>query len=169
MKIHSVLKTATLAIFTLTSLMLTTQSCNTKKTASIPTISYQNYYNSDFYHAAQMAHFYPDSKTFADATPRLPLNELLASYNSLKDKSDFDLKDFIETNYDIPQPFQADFKSDRSKTVQEHIIALWDELTRTPDNIKAHSSLITLPENISSLVEDLEKSIIGIVFSPLKD
>ena len=75
--------------------MLTTQSCNTKKTASIPTISYQNYYNSDFYHAAQMAHFYPDSKTFADATPRLPLNELLASYNSLKDKSDFELIDFI--------------------------------------------------------------------------
>ena len=126
MKITAVLKTATLTIFTFTSLMLTTQSCNTKKTTSAPTVSYQDYYNSDFYHAVQMAHYYPDSKTFADATPRLPLNELLASYNFLKDKSDFDLKEFIETNFDIPQPFQADFKSDQSKTVQEHIVALWD-------------------------------------------
>ena len=67
MKINSVLKTATLTLFTLTSLMLTTQSCSSKKTASATIVSYQDYYNSDFYHAAQMAHFYPDSKTFADA------------------------------------------------------------------------------------------------------
>ena len=146
MKINSVLKTATLTLFTLTSLMLTTQSCSSKKTASARVVSYQDYYNSDFYHAVQLAHLYPDSKTFADATPRLPLNELLASYASLKDEPDFDLKNFIETNFDIPQPFQADFISDRSKTVQEHIVDLWDELTRSPDNIKAHSSLISLPE-----------------------
>lgn len=146
MKINSVLKTATLTLFTLTSLMLTTQSCSSKKTASATVVSYQDYYNSDFYHAVQLAHLYPDSKTFADATPRLPLNELLASYASLKDKPDFDLKNFIETNFDIPQPFQADFISDRSKTVQEHIVDLWDELTRSPDNIKAYSSLISLPE-----------------------
>ena len=145
MKINSVLKTATLTLFTLTSLMLTTQSCSSKKTASARVVSYQDYYNSDFYHAAQMAHLYPDSKTFADATPRLPLNELLASYETLKDEPDFDLKNFIETNFDIPQAFQADFISDRSKTVQEHIVDLWDELTRSPDNIKAHSSLIALP------------------------
>ena len=145
MKINSVLKTATLTLFTLTSLMLTTQSCSSKKTASARVVSYQDYYNSDFYHAAQMAHLYPDSKTFADATPRLPLNELLASYETLKDEPNFDLKNFIETNFDIPQAFQADFISDRSKTVQEHIVDLWDELTRLPDNIKAHSSLIALP------------------------
>ena len=145
MKNNSVLKTATLTLFTLTSLMLTTQSCSSKKTASARVVSYQDYYNSDFYHEAQMAHLYPDSKTFADATPRLPLNELLASYETLKDEPDFDLKNFIETNFDIPQAFQADFISDRSKTVQEHIVDLWDELTRSPDNIKAHSSLIALP------------------------
>ena len=145
MKINSVLKTATLTFFTLTSLMLTTQSCSPKKTASARVVSYQDYYNSDFYHVAQMAHLYPDSKTFADATPRLPLNELLASHETLKDEPDFDLKNFIETNFDIPQAFQADFISDRSKTVQEHIVDLWDELTRSPDNIKAHSSLIALP------------------------
>lgn len=145
MKINSVLKTATLTLFTLTSLMLTTQSCSPKKTVSARVVSYQDYYNSDFYHAVQLAHLYPDSKTFADATPRLPLDELLASYASLKDEPDFDLKNFIETNFDIPQAFQADFISDRSKTVQEHIVDLWDELTRSPDNIKAHSSLIALP------------------------
>ena len=146
MKINSVLKTATLTLFTLTSLILTTQSCSSKKTASAMVVSYQDYYNSDFYHEVQLAHLYPDSKTFADATPRLPLNELLASYANLKDKPDFDLKNFIEKNFDIPHPFQADFISDRSKTVQEHIVDLWDELTRSPDNIKAHSSLISLPE-----------------------
>ena len=146
MEINSVLKTATLTLFTLTSLILTTQSCSSKKTTSTTVVSYQDYYNSDFYHEVQLAHLYPDSKTFADATPRLPLNELLASYANLKDKPDFDLKNFIETNFDIPQPFQADFISDRSKTVQEHIVDLWDELTRSPDNIKAYTSLISLPE-----------------------
>lgn len=145
MKINSVLKAASLTLFTSISLMITTQSCSTKKATSSTVVSYQDYYNSAFYQAAQLAHFYPDSKTFADATPRMPLNELLATYASQKDKSDFDLKDFIETNFDIPQPFQADFISDRSKTVQEHIVDLWDELTRSPDNIKAHSSLISLP------------------------
>ena len=147
MKIITLLKKSTLTLFILTSVVLTMQSCGTKKSANTSTVSYQDYYKSDFYHAVQVAHLYPDSKTFSDATPHLPLNKLLATYAIEKDKADFDLKVFIEENFDIPLPFQADFKSDRSKTVQEHIVALWDKLTRSPDNIKANSSLIPLPED----------------------
>ena len=55
---------------------------------------------------------------------------------------------FLIFNYfEIPQPFQADFVRDRTKTVQEHILALWDKLTRSPDHIKANSSLIALPDD----------------------
>lgn len=140
-----VLKKSTLTLFTFTFLMLVMQSCTTKKSGNSPLVNYQDYYNSDFYHAAQMAHLYPDSKTFADATPHIPLNELLATYDNEKDKADFNLKTFIESNFDIPQPFQGDFVSDRSKTVEEHVVALWDKLTRSPDNKKTNSSLIPLP------------------------
>ena len=146
MKTTMLLKSPTLIFFTLFSMILTLLSCGTKST-NLPPVSYQDYYKSDFYHTAQMAHFYPDSKTFSDATPHLPLNQLLATYAIEKNKEDFDLETFIEDNFEIPQPFQADFVSDRSKTVQEHIVALWDQLTRSPDNIKANSSLIPLPED----------------------
>ena len=147
MKINTVLKKSTLTLFTLSTLILSTQSCSTKKETNATAVNYQDYYKSEFYHAAQMAHFYPDSKTFADATPHLPLKELLAKYENEKATPDFNLKAFIEANFEIPQPFQADFVSDRSKTVQEHILALWDKLTRSPDHIKANSSLIALPDD----------------------
>jgi hypothetical protein len=40
--------------------MLTTQSYSTKKKVSSPAVIYQDYYNSDFYHAAQLTHFFPE-------------------------------------------------------------------------------------------------------------
>ena len=116
MKINTVLKKSTLTLFTLSTLILSTQSCSTKKETNATAVNYQDYYKSEFYHAAQMAHFYPDSKTFADATPHLPLKELLVKYENEKATPDFDLKAFIEANFEIPQPFQANFVSDRSKT-----------------------------------------------------
>ncbi len=147
MKTHFVFKKEFYPLIALTSFLFMFSSCSPRKGDKTASVSYQEYYNSAFYHAVQMAHFYPDSKTFSDATPHLPLEALLALYEEEKTQSHFDLKSFVEANFTIPQPFQAAFVSDRSKTVQAHIVALWDELTRSPDNIKANSSLIPLPED----------------------
>ncbi|MGB1448585.1 MAG: trehalase family glycosidase [Flavobacteriaceae bacterium] len=139
-------KASSCLILTILLVVLTFESCTTASTQKVKAVRYADYYASDFYHDVQMAHFFPDSKTFADATPHLPLDELLSRYAVEKEQEGFSLKVFVETNFELPKPFQADFVSDRSRTVQEHIVFLWDKLTRSPDSNKENSSLIPLPK-----------------------
>lgn len=133
-------------ILTMSSVYFLIYSCNLNGNKNQVENNYSDYYKSAFYHEVQMAHFYPDSKTFADGTSLLPLNQLLELYEIEKGKKGFDLKTFVSRNFEIPHPFEADFVSDRTKSIFTHIVDLWDQLTRSPDHIKANSSLIPLPE-----------------------
>lgn len=98
----------------------------------------------ELFEKTQMAHFYPDSKTFADARPTLSTNALLAAYEEAKTADDFDLKAFIENNFEIPTGIASDFQSDTSRSVEEHINVLWEVLTRQPDG-NTNGTLIPLP------------------------
>jgi len=55
------------------------------------------------------------------------------------------LRDFVSENFDLPRPVGADFRTDTSQTMEQHIRALWPVLTRPPDTPDVHSSLIPLP------------------------
>lgn len=90
------------------------------------------------FEAVQTNNVFPDGKTFVDCYPKMPLEDIARLYTE-----GVDLKAFVQQYFDTPKDISADFKSDMSKSADEHIHALWDVLTRQPVHEK--SSLIPLP------------------------
>ncbi|HEX2781129.1 MAG TPA: alpha,alpha-trehalase TreF [Gemmatimonadaceae bacterium] len=97
------------------------------------------------FHDVQMAAVFPDSKTFVDARPLADPGEIAARYAKEKGTARFDLKQFVERNFQVPGAYGAGVLSDTSKSMEDHIVALWAVLTRRPDTSDARSSLIPLP------------------------
>jgi len=92
-----------------------------------------------------MAGLFPDSKTFVDARPRLAPAEIVLRYATAKGAPGFSLRAFVDQNFELPRPVGGDFHSDTSRTMEEHIRALWPVLTRARDTADANASLIPLP------------------------
>jgi alpha,alpha-trehalase len=95
--------------------------------------------------AVQLAGLFEDSKTFVDARPHVAASTILKLYNDDHNASTFNLKAFIEQNFDIPRPIGRDFQTDTTETMEEHIRSLWPVLIRAADTVDARSSLIPLP------------------------
>ena len=55
------------------------------------------------------------------------------------------MRAFVERHFEIPRAYGEGFRSDTSRSMEEHIRALWPLLTRASDTVHAHSSLIPLP------------------------
>jgi alpha,alpha-trehalase len=91
-----------------------------------------------------MSGIFSDSKTFVDAIPRRRPMDILASYDSVRGAG-VNLRAFVEQNFELPRPFGGDFHSDTTRTMEEHIRALWPVLTRARDTTHAYWSLIPLP------------------------
>lgn len=107
-----------------------------------------NIYGEIMFKEIQLSNVFADSKTFVDSTPKLPMAEIANLYHAQKAQPDFDLKKFVDTNFELPQSVAADFKSDTSQSIEQHINQLWDVLTRKPDaaaDKSAGSTLIPLP------------------------
>jgi alpha,alpha-trehalase len=96
------------------------------------------------YHDVQMAELFEDSKTFADARPRLPPVEIALRY-SQRSGTGFELRSFVNNHFELPAPFVVSFKADTTRSMEAHIRALWPVLTRPPDRPVDWSSLIPLP------------------------
>ncbi len=86
---------------------------------------------------------FSDQKFFTDCVPKFSVNEILKSYSSEKRRTGFDLKNFCSKNFNYPIDESTGFVSDRSKTVEEHIQALWEILTKQP--LATGGTLIKLP------------------------
>ena len=99
----------------------------------------------ELFHDAQMAAVYPDSKTFVDARPMSAPAAIAARYAAAKGVAGFDLKAFVMQNFEAPKAAGADFTTDTTRTMEEHIRELWPVLTRHADAPDPHSSLIPLP------------------------
>ena len=97
------------------------------------------------FHDVQVAGVLGDSKTFVDAIPQAPPEEILRRYAAERTTADFSLRAFVERNFELPQPAGGDVRSDTSRTLEEHITALWPALTRSADRADPRSSLIPLP------------------------
>src|SRR5947207_9438486 len=128
----------------LLSLALT--SCRTPATQSTPAASYEpSRALGQLFHDVQMAALFPDSKTFVDARPRAAPPDIVARYTTAKASAGFDLRAFVDQNFELPKPVGGDFHSDTTRSMEEHIRALWPVLTRARDTVDARSSLIPLP------------------------
>lgn len=84
-----------------------------------------------------------DGKTFPDCVAKKSPDEIQHLYEASKTQPGFDLKKFLLANFELPKAYSTDYKSDASHSATDHIRALWDVLTRTPD--KESGSLIPLP------------------------
>jgi alpha,alpha-trehalase len=97
------------------------------------------------FHDVQMAAVFPDSKTFVDARPLSDPAEIVSRYNAAKNSAGFDLKAFVAQNFEAPKLAGAEFTTDTTRTMEEHIRELWPVLTRHADAPDPRSSLIPLP------------------------
>jgi alpha,alpha-trehalase len=106
-----------------------------------------NFYTSSLFHDVQLKSIFPDSKTFVDCTPKRDLNEIMEEYETVKDKADFDLVQFVNANFDLPVRPKSTFTTDTTLGMEEHITKLWPVLTRKADDVDPRSSLLPLPND----------------------
>ncbi len=97
------------------------------------------------FHDVQMAAVFPDSKTFVDARPLAAPAVIVARYAAARDSAGFDLASFVSRNFEAPKLAGAEFTTDTTRTMEEHIRDLWPVLTRHADTPDPRSSLIPLP------------------------
>jgi alpha,alpha-trehalase len=98
-----------------------------------------------FFHDVQLSDLFPDSKTFVDARPLEAPADIAARYAAERGEPGFSLGAFVARHFEMTRPAGAGFQADTSRTMEQHVHALWPALTRTPDSSDARSSLIPLP------------------------
>ncbi|MBC3788342.1 alpha,alpha-trehalase TreF [Spirosoma utsteinense] len=81
----------------------------------------------------QLKAIFPDSKTFADCTPKLAPARILAAYEKARVRRDFDLKAFVAENFALPVTPASGYTSKASQSARQHLIDLWPVLTRPAD------------------------------------
>ena len=91
----------------------------------------------------QLKNILGDGKTFPDCVPKRSLTDIKVDYLKNRSSADFDLKNFVKENFSLPKAYTTDYKSDSNKSAEQHIHALWEVLTRKPDEVGG--SLVPLP------------------------
>src|SRR5215204_1677834 len=91
----------------------------------------------------QLTHTLGDNKTFVDCIPKYEPSVILKKYSQQKTKTGFDLKSFVEENFQIPSP--PDVKVTSGLSLKDHLEELWNVLTRHKDSVKKWNSLLPLP------------------------
>ncbi|PWS28857.1 trehalase [Pedobacter yonginense] len=95
----------------------------------------------------QMARIYPDSKSFADAIPKMQPTAIMLDYNAQKKLKDFNLNAFVNQHFSLPENHNAVYQSDISAGIEKHLDTLWTVLKRNPDTLSAFkTSLLPLPK-----------------------
>nr|WP_246641849.1 alpha,alpha-trehalase TreF [Paraburkholderia edwinii] len=98
------------------------------------------------YRDVELAHLFPDSKTFADMIPNDTPSHLVAEYTQQKSQAGFDLKRFVDAHFTLPARETKRYVSDPNQSVTAHIDTLWNVLKRDPDqSASPWSSLLPLP------------------------
>jgi alpha,alpha-trehalase len=121
------------------ALMLFLFSCTENEHRSV------DFYSSSLFKNVQLNAIFPDSKTFVDCTPKRNIDDIVADYEKVKDKADFDLHEFVNLNFDLPVRPKSTFATDTTLAMEEHLTRLWPVLTRKADDKNPNSSLIPLP------------------------
>jgi alpha,alpha-trehalase len=100
----------------------------------------------DLFAAVQTAKVFPDSKTFADASPKSKPSEILARFRAAKPATREALSEFVAENFVLPAPVSGPASPPEKVSIDRHIDLLWDQLTRSTSTAPPYSSLLPLPE-----------------------
>src|SRR5215467_14458935 len=98
----------------------------------------------DLFVEVQMQHIFPDGKTFVDCIPKRKPADIMYDYG-LQKGANFNLKKFVEENFELPVSPTTNYKTDTTENVVTHIKKLWAVLRRNPDKVIEGSSLLPLP------------------------
>ncbi|WP_276498003.1 alpha,alpha-trehalase TreF [Pontibacter litorisediminis] len=98
----------------------------------------------ELFEQVQLQHIFPDSKTFADAVPLAPPQQILEAYQQQKNQQGFSLEAFVKEYFQMPSQPGTGFTTDTTLSVTQHIERLWPVLTREPG--ADGGSLIPLPK-----------------------
>lgn len=102
----------------------------------------------ELFHDVQMQQIFADGKTFVDAEPKQSPAEIRQLYHSASQTDRFDLGTFVNQHFEPPTAVTT--RSDEpvetrpDATMENHIVSLWDHLSRTADPAHAWSSLLPL-------------------------
>ncbi|MET0534931.1 MAG: alpha,alpha-trehalase TreF [Steroidobacter sp.] len=99
----------------------------------------------ELFDKVQLGAVFPDSKTFVDALPNRPPEQVLNEYRQQRAQSGFDLKRFVNERFSPPPSVASDFATKPGQDVRKHIDALWKVLERQPDDQRPYTSRLTLP------------------------
>ncbi|RKP51971.1 alpha,alpha-trehalase TreA [Pararobbsia silviterrae] len=98
------------------------------------------------YRDVELAHLFPDSKTFADMIPDQPPARIVRLYHAQRAVRGFDLRRFVDAHFTLPPRPPAHASVVANASVSDHIRTLWQVLKRDPDrNTSPWSSLLALP------------------------
>ena len=81
----------------------------------------------------QLKPVFPDSKTFADCTPKALPATIMAAYAKARTRRDFDLTAFVNQYFTLPAKPATGYTSKADQSAMQHIIDLWPVLTRPAD------------------------------------
>jgi alpha,alpha-trehalase len=99
----------------------------------------------DLFVRIQMDKVFADGKTFVDCTPKKDPAEIMRDYSAQKNSRDFNLKKFVDENFELPVNPTNSYHSNAGEDVETHIKNLWSVLKRNPDKPVEGSSLLALP------------------------
>lgn len=98
----------------------------------------------DLYQDVMRFQLFPDSKTFADAVTRIPIDKLNQKYQLINRYDRDQIDAFVKRWFEIPT-IETSVYLESQYSTRDHINRLWDALLRNPDHPQMPSSLIPLP------------------------
>ncbi|WP_020570014.1 alpha,alpha-trehalase TreF [Neolewinella persica] len=102
----------------------------------------------DLFRRIQMERVFADGKTFVDMVPKASATEIMNAFAAEKNKPGFNLKAFTEKYFAPPMQPASGWASDGTRSITEHITALWPILTRKAGADEgAAGSLLPLPND----------------------
>ena len=125
-------------------------ACQTTSQPETQTTAQASYYRpaqdlDELFKAVQLGRIFPDSKTFVDSRPKSNPAEILERYNTAKSQPGFNLKRFVEENFELPEQAGKEFQLNPELSMEDHIVNHWAYLTREADENEPWSSLVPLP------------------------
>lgn len=88
----------------------------------------------ELFEHVQSSRLFADSKTFPDCAPKMDPLDILIRYRKVRRHRDFDLRQFVENHFWMPETFDSEYVSDPGLSLKEHIDNLWPVLTREPQD-----------------------------------
>ena len=100
----------------------------------------------ELFEHVQSTRIFADSKTFPDCAPKIDPLDILIRYRRVKRRPGFDLREFVNAHFWLPQDYSKEYISNPEHSLKEHIDNLWPTLTREPQDHIPWSSLLALPQ-----------------------